>query len=425
MSTTIACIKGHMGNTTYYEAKMPVRELVSSVRPAKELDKWASMGIAERIQREPQMKRIEKEIAPYYAETEDRFFNSLVILIYEAEVHYDTLKDIVKNVPHAYKQAANNMGFLTIEGGALVVLDGQHRLLALEKVFKQEITGKYSADVQNDEISVIFINHEDNKKTRRIFNKINRYAKSTSRGDNIITSEDDVSAIIARDLLDDEAPLGITVKDEKGNVDVIVNWKSNTLSARSTKFTTISVLYDVSDLILKHHKKISGNKTEKQTKPSDEEVHECYEIVAQYWTEVLNNLDAYKLAMANPSSIPEYRAPEAEYSLLFKPAAQLSLFNAILKAEDRGLSLKEITSRLNKVDWSMKSGMWKDIIIRSNGTIDPKAQARDNAAELIAYLISADKMNEDLISKVQEMFNTFRGGDEELPTPVEDCLIKK
>ena len=40
-----------------------------------------------------------------------------------------------------------------------------------------------------DEVCVIFIGYESDMKTRRIFNTINRYAKKTSRGDDIITSD--------------------------------------------------------------------------------------------------------------------------------------------------------------------------------------------------------------------------------------------
>ncbi|MEH7609499.1 DGQHR domain-containing protein [Priestia megaterium] len=423
MSTTMACLKGKMGNTTYYQGKMPVRELVSSVRAASELDKWASMGVAERIQRIPDIKRIKNEIAPYYAGTRDRFFSSLVVLIYEAEVDYESLDSIVSGLPNAYKNPAKDIGFLTISGGSLVALDGQHRLKALEQVFKHEVSGEYVNEVPNDEVSVIFIDHEDVTKTRRIFNKLNRYAKSTGRGDNIITSEDDICAIIARQLMDEGAPLGVIFKDEQGKNDVIVNWKSNTLPPRSTKFTTISVLYDVAEMILKSKNKITDEKLDKQFRPNDEVIEENYELVESYWTHTLNGIDVYKEALQKPGEIPGMRKPESSHSLLFKPAAQLSLMEALLIAEARGVPIEDAIKRANKINWSMTAEIWQDIIIRSNGVIDPKAQARSNAAQLIAYLISADKMRPKAIKAVADMFNKERGNDdspEDLPKPVID-----
>ena len=83
MATLIPCIKGKFGNTEYYEAKMNAREFIQSVRIAKDLDEWTSMNISERIQREPNLKRIKEEIAPYLAENEDRFFGSIILLIYK------------------------------------------------------------------------------------------------------------------------------------------------------------------------------------------------------------------------------------------------------------------------------------------------------------------------------------------------------
>lgn len=422
MATTIPCIKGKMGNTVFYEAKMAVRELVTAVRPANELDNWASMGVAEKIQREPNNPRIEKEIVPYYVNTADRFFGSLVVLIYDADVIYDDLPSIAKGLPGAYRTAAKDLGFLTINGGSLVVLDGQHRLLALEKAFKGDIEGPFSSEVANDEVSVIFINHEENEKTRRIFNKINRYAKPTGRGDNILTSEDDVCAIVARKLLDVDAPLGVTYKNDKGKDENIVDIKSNTLAVRSTKITTLSLVYDVTEFILKHKHKVTSNKVERQFRPSDEEIDECYEIVEKYWSIVLEELPAFKQALSDHTLIPELRAPGHSSSLLFKPATQYSLFMALMKAEDLELSLEEAIRRASQIDWSMNAPMWKDIIVRSNGSIDPKMQARENASDLITYLIAADKMDSQVAQAVKNMFNTAKGTLEEpqeLPEPIE------
>src|SRR5206468_953140 len=131
----------------------------------------------------------------------DRFFNALIVLVYEPEsFEFEPLSKTVPGLPAAYRKSAEQMGFLSIEGGSLVVLDGQHRLAALRGVTTAgpELKGEYVDAVADDELSVLFIPHESFEKTRRIFNKVNRYAKPTSPSDNIITSEDDGSAIVTR-----------------------------------------------------------------------------------------------------------------------------------------------------------------------------------------------------------------------------------
>ena len=47
---TLPAIKGKIGTTEYYLTSMSARELVSSVKPADELEEWESMTIEEKMQ---------------------------------------------------------------------------------------------------------------------------------------------------------------------------------------------------------------------------------------------------------------------------------------------------------------------------------------------------------------------------------------
>ena len=102
---------------------------------------------------------------------------------------------------------------------------------------------------------MLFIPHESFEKTRRIFNKVNRYAKPTSPTDNIITSEDDGSAIVTRWLVEAEPPLEcsrpkppLNAFDSAG--EPIVEWRQQTLRPDARKFTTLSALYQMTQIIL-------------------------------------------------------------------------------------------------------------------------------------------------------------------------------
>lgn len=409
MATVIPCIKGKMGDTEFFEGIISAQELVHSARPASELDTWASMGIEERMQRDPNLKRIMQEIAPYLAKSKDRFFGSVIVLVYKGDVYFESLKELGGKVPAAYRSVGENMGALTIDGGRLIVLDGQHRLLALEKVIKHEVIGPYTTEVPDDDVCVIFIRHESDEKTRRIFNKVNRYAKPTNRGDNLITSEDDGAAIITRWLLRDEAPLG------KINGEEIVNWTSNTLSARSTKLTTISAVYETVKLILADQ----GVHWDDKERPNDAALEAGFEVVEWFWQEVLQGLEPYRKALGDIAQIPKMREDSEPYSLLFKPAAQLAFFKGLILAKAGGrLTLKEAVERANKVDWRMSSEIWLDVMVRSSGAIDASPPARELAAQLIAYLIAADKMAENEIARIQVEIDRVLGHHKPLPTPV-------
>lgn len=431
MALVIPCIKGRIGDTEYYQATMLASDLVHRVRPAKELDEWATMTVEDRLQREPDYKRVDSEIAPYIAQTKDRFFGSMIVLVYKAKIGFENIKFINSKLLNAYKISVENMGFLTINGGSLIMLDGQHRLLALEKVIKAQVNGSCREQVPNDEVCVIFINHESNEKTRRIFNKVNRYAKPTSKGDNIITSEDDGYAIIARRLLSVGAPLGVRDKTSKNSIDVIVEWKQNTLPARSTKLTTISGVYETVKLILNSR----DVQFDIKTRPSEEELDSAYELAEQFWKTLLEGLQPYREALADNSQIPEMRQEDQPYSLLFRPTAQIALFRGLISAttSDR-LSLNEAVYRANTIDWRMTSSIWTNVLVRPGGALDKQNEANRLASKLIAYLIAADKMTEQELDDISRSYNLARGYDvhnpelgtepEALPKSVPDIIYK-
>ena len=287
MATLIPAIKGKLGNTTFYEATMRVADLLSSVSPPSDLDDWANMGLEERMQRNPDTKRVSEKLVPYLVQNEDRFFGSIIVLIWKGEVVFEPVTEFATKIPSAYKGAAPKIGFVSIDGGKLVVLDGQHRFLALREAKDGKMIGEHANEIVNDEVCVILIEHESDLKTRRIFNTVNRYAKTTSRGDNIITSEDDGWAIVARRMLSDDQPFADRVID--GRKKSIVNWKSNTLSKRTTDLTTLSTVYDSVKLIL------SDRKIDEAKRPSDTEIEEYQQTARDVWEPILEGMSALAL----------------------------------------------------------------------------------------------------------------------------------
>src|SRR5204862_203069 len=163
------------------------------------------------------------------AQSADRFFGSIIVLVYGPDTFaYENIgKWLSEGTPAAYDKVIQQMGVLTIDGGDLIVLDGQHRWSALRMLVNRkddksrEINGPYVGAVRDDELSVIFVPFTSTETTRRMFNKINRSAKPTGRSDNIITSEDDGYAILTRRLLAAGEPFSVT--DAKG--ELIINWK--------------------------------------------------------------------------------------------------------------------------------------------------------------------------------------------------------
>ena len=263
---TIWAQRAKLGGTVYYIAKMPVEELVNSVGLAIELPEWKDMTPDEKMQREPDINRVVNEICPYFIEDQDRFFGSLIVDIYSGfeNMKFDPISKYVKDdITFAYDVSMQDAGFLSLPGKErLIALDGQHRLLAMKlclkgnsaisavmlgnkKMTSQMLALEAHPELADEEVSVIFVEHRDNMKIRKIFNKVNKYARQTGRGQNIITADDDVYATIARKLFSDGGVLEKVGKNE------LVNWKSNTLSQRSKQLTTVSALYTIAETLSK------------------------------------------------------------------------------------------------------------------------------------------------------------------------------
>ena len=120
MAVVSAALKGKMGSTDYYLTTIRARELCSLARAASERDDWSSWSIEERLQREVNEKRIRDEIVPYIRNSPDRFFGSLILLVYEPDVfEFEPVEEIGATVPVAYRGVATRMGFLTIDGAEI------------------------------------------------------------------------------------------------------------------------------------------------------------------------------------------------------------------------------------------------------------------------------------------------------------------
>ena len=301
----------------------------------------------------------------------------------------------------------------------MVALDGQHRLAGLEAVIQRRIQGDLADEVPNDDISVVFISLDGNmRKVRHIFNKVNRYAKTTTRGDNIITSEEDGIAITTRRLLRKGEPLGLT-RDNK----LLVNWQSNTLSARSLQWTTISAVYFSVKDIVEYEGFDFGVKDRlraRSIKPSEDELEAAYERTLAWWNALLEGMDGVRWAIADPAAIPEFRQDDAPYSLVFRPIGIMALVKGMRIAKTRSdskgqsVSLKVLVERANRIDWRVKidsgvNSLWVETIVRTDGRMSATTESVAIAAQLIAYLVGKDYMDDGEIKLLRRRYNLLRG----------------
>ena len=430
MKTMFAQV-GHLGTTKYYLAKMTAGELIDSVGLAIELPEWDGMTADEKMQREPDLNRVVNEICPYFTEDKDRFFGAIIVDIYSGydDIIFDSLADKKLDLSAADKYLLKDTGFLTLPGSErLIALDGQHRTLAMKLSIKgksaitvsllkdKKMTPEMEAlephpELAKEEISVIFVQHTETEKIRKIFNKVNRYARQTGRGQNIITSDDDVFAVFARKLFSDGGILA------NRNGIGIVNWKSNTLSKRSKQLTTVSSLYTIGEILLADYNWSS------RVMPSNQDtLNEAYGEIEEFWRGLLDGIDVYKMYL----QLTEEDRPVGdlrEENLLMKPVTHMALAHVAYLAKKKKVAWTEVVKRLNKVDWARNNKMWVNILVLGNAN-NKMITGKDNirsAGMLLAYMVLGKKMKPEEVNQVKEILQKAVGEGEkwELPKIIE------
>ena len=422
---TICVQRCRQGTTEYYLAKMTAGELIDSVGLAAEMPEWEGMTADEKMQREPDLNRVVNEIVPYYIEDEDRFFSSIVVDVYSGfnTWVYEPASSIISNLPAAYQLPLKDIGFLTLQGNErLIALDGQHRLLAIKLAIKGQVaipanllkqkkmTQQMMAliphpELAGEEISVIFVEHRDNLKIRKIFNKINKYARQTGRGETIVTSDDDLYAIISRRLFSEGQVLAAVGDTE------LVNWKSNSLSERSKQLTTISALYTSAETILKDF----GYSAKRL--PDRDEIENAYKIVNGFWNGLLEGLDAYQEYLhliKTGEKISELR----KVSLLMKPVTQMALAHVAYNVRRKKISWTDVVAKFNRMDWSFDNPVWENLLV--TGTAKKKmitGKEYVKAAGLVmSYMVMGDRMSKTEINEVKEVIlNATNNKTDRLP----------
>jgi len=293
MATTVTAMKGRLGDTDYYVLSMKAKELVDKVTIPKELQEWHGLSIEERYQRDINYNRVRTQIAPYLANDKSRFFGAVIVtaMNFDDTVLFEPLSDIAtKGLPGLYRTAAANIGFLTFTGGeVLVPLDGQHRLKAIE--FAVSGRDQKGADIDgippcnelaNEDVPASLVPFQG-KHARKIFTKVNRYAKATTTGQNIVTEDDDMVAVLTREVANDL--IGAQ----------LAKFSSNTLTAKDREFTTLAIVYNCNEEIIT--RKIGKGKPDRTRLP-DIETRRLWQMwVHEAWEAVLGGIEVFADAL--------------------------------------------------------------------------------------------------------------------------------
>jgi DNA sulfur modification protein DndB len=296
-------------------------------------------------------------IKNYILNQEERFFNSLVLAVYDGQPQW---VEVEMNFGDEYYY---NMGFLELNGNEKIFpVDGQHRVEGIKAAIAE------NPELAKEEISILLIGHkkdqEGMQKTRRLFSTLNRYAKPVKLNDIIALDEDDTVAIITRDLLENSKLFTgkrTSLSEQKG----ISEFDKYSI-------TSIITLYEANQELYKYfiRKKYNINPTKivlyekKRYRPNEVELNEFKSLCFNFWRDFEESSeDIKKYISIEIEPAREFRKNITGGNLLFRPIGLFPFIQATIDLSQRtNMEFKEIFKGLNKQNLIINEKPWKNVL---------------------------------------------------------------
>src|SRR6266568_1025193 len=295
-------------------------------------------------------------------------------------------------------------GMLDLTGSGSEIwtpLDGNQRMLGMFKALSM-LSGKKRSALSEDMVPVILLSAPTDADCQELLLRMHKSARAVDRGEAIRTTIDDKYARYAQWLMgEDKEHRGVIPKN-------LINWKSNTLTNRLCKFSTLSVLYDSARILDEALGYDAGYS-------SSEEAHQ-YNVIANIWSKLLEGfVHFHKAVHGAPERLPSLR----EQLLCLKPTGQLVVVAVIALAlrQRLELPLEQVIERLSALPWRMDDPLWRNIIV-VEGRVKGTGRAIILTSRLVAYLIGLPLSD----AEVRALEQGYREGKREenlsLPDPL-------
>lgn len=363
----LPALTGQFSNWRYYQAIIKVSSLVEKIdltsdnyriKTTDEVEEINSFEINQMLQRVFDSRRLEP-LKNYLIKQSDKYLNNITVAIYGGNPEWlpiglKALGEIEDYEIEKIEEIEKTFGLIKLRGDeTLFVLDGQHRIKALREAVELD------NDLLSQDISLTLISHspddDGRKATRRLFTTINRYAKPVSFGETILLDEDDLSAIITRELINSHPILSINSLIAQNKTADLKLPKDN------EKFTTSICLYNINELIIDKnvYPSYEGKKDNLvRVRPEDEIFSQEKEKIFRYWDLFFEIFDK---ALEFANSPKDFRLREDGNLFFLRPIGQEIIFSLILELEKQNL-LSDKIDLFNKIESDLNSEFWKFIL---------------------------------------------------------------
>lgn len=375
--TRFPAIRAQLGDWYYFVTTMPLRELSWRVKPAQEL--FVAKNLNKWIQRQV-IGRRQKDIAEYLLTQDQRFFNALVIGVYQGQPKWwqISLEDnSIMEIEAVDERFGSAIGILELNGEErLYAIDGQHRIAGISEALarlqhpKSGDAEKY-AQLANEDITVIFVSADvDNgelERVRRLFSTLNKKARAVTTAELIALDEDEPAAIVTRWLV-------MNYKDFKKEDTVVVNERKRDVSfvkkVSGTQIndddhwsvTTMVTLYSIINLCFQKElnevkKKTSGNR------PNEEYLKDLYNRAVGIIDDIRTHVPAFDLVLkSKPKQALAKKQRSISQHLMFRPIGQQIVAGAIGLLISRNYTPEQAVKLVTGVPMDIRSAPWEHIV---------------------------------------------------------------
>ncbi len=350
----IPALKAHIGTWDYYVTTLTFQQITDFVSKVDD-QLHKSESLKDLIQRSITENYI--SIKEYIIKQPELFFNSLVLAVYDDYPEWREIEFIYDGI-ETYK-----MGLLEFPGEHKIFpIDGQHRVEGIKAAMRE------NPELAQETIAAIFIGHknddEGKRKTRRLFTTLNRYAKPVNDDDIIALDEDDIAAILTRELLEEY--------DLFTNKRVVYAKQKAIPSNNKEAITSIITLYQANVELLKYFlfkekdKKVTAKKLADFLKfrPSDEIYSFYRENVLSFWNSFKQQLSVINQYLeVEENAALNYRNNQTGGNLIFRPIGFLPIVKAALLIRYRaGDTFDDIFSKFNHINLNLDSKPWHYVL---------------------------------------------------------------
>jgi DNA sulfur modification protein DndB len=390
-------VRGIFGDWVYFSCLMSMREVTERLSFASEIHK--SQKLSEWIQRQLKGKR-SKQIADYLLREKQRFFNSMVVAIYEGDPAWHgfshlkpTSKDLdLEDVPDDVEAS---VGLLSLVGDEKIfAIDGQHRLAGMKEAIKE------NAKLGDDDVSLVLVPHRSTRagmqRTRRLFTTLNKTAVPVGKGEIIALDENDVMAIVTRHLVEN---------DDKFGDDRIKFAQTDNLAADAKELTTIGNLYDVLKVVFVKCGSVTNVKELQTIRPDDETIDEYVKLAERFWdglAQQFTELDEYFSASVAKARqvVAKYRFRKGGH-ILFRPAGMRLFAEVTGEVVKSGLDLPKALKLVGLLPTALSKPPYRGVLWLPTGNM--RAGGRAVCRRLLLHMLKLEKRPDDLKRKYAEV----------------------